>query len=169
MNKRYNITVVTRVAKVDEPGALEKKDTFNALILYDVDESVKAFIAESCSITLNQVLKYPTHKSGVQYILSYRTHVEDTEGKTVTDTGFINFPAMNHEYIVRFQRWAVNELNETISVREISDRGYTNEPEVSEVLTPATPIRTFLHIIIQLVRNWYMRKFQREKRKDAKN
>lgn len=164
MDKRYNITVVTRISKADEPGALEKKDTFNSLILYDVDESVKAFIAESCSITLNQVLKYPTPKSGVQYILSYRTLVQDTEGKTVTDTGFINFPAMSHEYIVRFQRWAVNELNETIRVREISDKGYTNEPdEVSEVLTPATPIRTFLHIIIQLVRNWYMRKFQREK------
>lgn len=114
MGTRYDITVMTIIERYG------KTDTFDQLTVYDVGEVVKGWLADSCRITLNKLIRFPEDRSEGAYHLSYKTLVRDSNtGKVVLPSaGVIRFPAMSREHIVEFQRWAVSQLNELITIRD---------------------------------------------------
>ena len=114
MERRYDITVMTIIERYG------KTDTFDQLTVYDVGETVKEWLADSCRVTLNRLIRLPEDKSEGAYHLSYRTVVRDagTGEVVLPSAGVIRFPPMSREHIVEFQRWAVSQLNELISIRD---------------------------------------------------
>jgi len=113
---RYDITVLTLI---DQNGVRKAADQ---ITFFGVGDDVREFIAGSCRVTLGRLLRLPEDKSECAWNLKYRTVVLDAETKKrVSDTKLITFPSMSREHMGEFQRWAVQQLTETIEAIEEED------------------------------------------------
>jgi hypothetical protein len=115
---RYDITVLTLI---DQDGTKKAADQ---ITFFGVGEGVREFIAGSCRVTLGRLLRLPEDKSSVSWNLKYRTVVLDAETKKqISDTKLITFPSMSQQHILEFQRWAIQQLTETVDAIEKDDDG----------------------------------------------
>ena len=115
----YDITVVTLI---NHGGRREAADQ---ITFYSVGDHVRELIAESCRVTLMKLLRQPEDRSPDAWNLQYRTLVRDhNTGETLRDTKLITFPGMSREQIVEFQKWAVQQLSETIDAIDLERSGH---------------------------------------------
>lgn len=109
---RYNISVQTLIERYD--GSLYAD--LGTMKWFGVDEEVRAWLSASCKKTAFWLIGFDKVTSGEAYTLLYRTKVDHLNGEPVSDTGLIEFDAMSYEDVVRFERWAVEQLAELIDM-----------------------------------------------------
>lgn len=141
----YDITVVTLI---NHGGRREAADQ---ITFYRVGDHVRELIAESCRVTLMQLLRQPEDRSPDAWNLQYRTLVRDhNTGETLRDTKLITFPGMSREQIVEFQKWAVQQLSETIDAIDLERSGH-DKP----VLQKRSVAMTLLRLARDITRQYW--------------
>lgn len=109
--KKYDVVVSTVFRKAD--GTLfADLGTFR---WPNVSEYMKDWLAGSCKATAFWLLDLDEYPGG--YTLEYRTLVIQ-ENKVYSDTGLITFPNMSYVDVIRFEKWALQELSAMIDLFE---------------------------------------------------
>lgn len=108
MKELYDITVLILISQ-GKTSHVKDEITF-----YNVGESVREMIADSCKTTLFKLMKLPEDKSPDAWNLKYRTVVKKAGTHfIVLDIKFIIFSGMDHNGIKEFKAWAIQQLEET--------------------------------------------------------
>jgi hypothetical protein len=89
---------------------------------FNVDQEVCDWLAGSCKTTAFWLLGLPEAVGGKSYSIRYRTLVT-ADGAVVSYTTMVQFDGLIYEDVIRFQRWALNELSEMISLFESKHSG----------------------------------------------
>lgn len=108
---RYDITVTTIMF-------LGKSPHFTDMLrFYDVGETVKTFMADSCRSVLMTLIKLPEDESETAYTLQYRTEVRQAGTDIiVSDSKTITFPSMDRHGATLFKDLALEELKTTVDL-----------------------------------------------------
>jgi hypothetical protein len=114
MIKRYDISVETKIFRKD--GSLFAD--FGTFRWPGVDEEIRTWFAGSCSLTARWLIALPECVDGPSYTVQYRTVIAETSGRGKSDTTLIPFENLSYRDMIRFERWALDQLEELIALFE---------------------------------------------------
>jgi len=113
---RYDVTVATVIRRAD--GTLFAD--LGTMVWPCVSERMRAWLADSCRKTALGLVKTDYCENG--YTLFYRTRVM-RGGELVSDTGVIDVDGLSYEDVCEFERWALTELAEMITMFQLEHIG----------------------------------------------
>jgi len=103
----YDISVQTLIYRGDVLFA-----DLGTMRWFGVSEKVRWWLAGSCKTTAFWLIGLSeSTRPDDDYTLKYRTRI-DANGMVVSDTGLLEFPHLSYVDLIRFERWAVNQLTE---------------------------------------------------------
>lgn len=108
----FKVTVTTILFK----GKIcELSDT---MMFNNVDQDFVDFIAGSCRLVLNELIRYPVNEAEDSWVLHYQTKVDNIEtGRTILNPKIISFPPMSQTQVLSFLYLAIEELKEAARLR----------------------------------------------------
>lgn len=145
MTTRHNVSVQTLIFR----NGGEMFADLGTMRWFGVDDDVVAWLAGSCKTTAFWLIGLPEATGTDAFTLKYRTIVTATDGQVESDTTLVEFEGLTYADVIRFERWALHELEEMIRLFE-SKRS----------LLPATAIkrRSKLVAVFKLLRQWWRNK-----------
>lgn len=108
MRERYNVSVRTEIWRSD--GRLFCD--LGTMRWPGVDEEIVAWLAGSCKTTAFWLIGLPEAAGPDTFTLKYQTIVTKGDGAPHSDTTELAFERMTYADVVRFEKWALDQLRE---------------------------------------------------------
>lgn len=88
-----------------------------------VDEDIIGWLAGSCKTTAFWLVCLPESAEQESYTLKYQTVVTREDGSLHSDTTELAFERMTYADVIRFERWAIEQLREMCDLFESRHKG----------------------------------------------
>ncbi len=139
---RFNVSVQTLIYRKD--GSLFAD--LGTMRWQGVNQQIVEWFTASCKTTAFWLLEIPEATGDDSYTLKYRT-VVSMGGHLVSDTTLLEFENLTYFDTVRFERWALRELDELL---QLFERQHVFGPEPTK---RRSKVKAALSIAWQVIRN----------------
>ena len=119
-----NVSVKTEVWRTNGPMFCD----LGVMQWFGVDDEVVQWLAGSCRTTAGWLVALPVCTDPETFAVKYRTIVSRPDGSVKSDTTLLEFEAMSYANVLRFERWALEQLREMVDLFE-SKRGRFSAPK----------------------------------------
>lgn len=141
--ERFDVSVHTLLHKADGTLFANLGDPMQ---WPGVNKQIVDWFSGSCKRTAFWLMDLPQTVGSQSYTLKYRTVVRSAN-TIVSDTTWIEFPRLGYADVIRFEGWALDQLEELI---ELFAEQHDN---LSEPTEPRSSIKTALSFMWQSLRN----------------
>lgn len=81
---------------------------------FGVSDEVIMWLVGSCSVTASKLAALREDHGPDSYTILYRTIVTKPDGTVASDTTLLPFEYVNYDDMVKFERWAIGQLDEMV-------------------------------------------------------
>lgn len=115
---------------------------------YGISDDMVDWLAGSCRATAGRLVRLDEDHGPDSYTIQYRTIVTEDE-KTVSDTTLIDFVHLSYDDMIKFERWAIGQLDEMVDEFEAAHKVDTS----TQIVNKRSKIVSALRFLKQYVGN----------------